>query len=121
MSITISADSGTVILNDPQGLIKTISKRVETFVFPDGTDLLADYGKISDQITMTGTETEDAEDKMNTLDTIMNNGETVQVSGFDDDSLNTYYHITELSFRREAGNVGIYSYRLTLEKKFEEA
>ena len=120
MSITITGDSSSVTLNDLQGLVKTVSKRVETFVFADATEVLADYGKISDQITIMGVETSNAETKMNTLDIMMNNGETVQVSGFSDSSLNTYYKIVDLSFKRDAGGVGIYNYTLTLEKKFEE-
>jgi len=120
MSITITGDSGSVTLNDPQGLIKTVSKRVETFIFADSTEELIDYGKTQDQITITGIETENAEAKMQLLNTMMDNGEIVEVSGFSDSSLNTYYHISDLRFERRPGGVGIYWYSLTLEKKFEE-
>ena len=121
MSITITGETDSITLCDPQGLIKTIGKRIQNFIFPDGTDKQADYGKTNDQITITGVETTDAENKMNTLDNIMNNGETIQVTGFSDNSLNTYYHIVNLQFKRESGEIERYSYTLTLEKKYEEA
>ena len=121
MSITITGNTDSVTLNDPQGLVKTIGKRIQNFIFPDGTDEQADYGKTNDQITITGVETNDAENKMNTLNNIMNNGETIQVTGFSDSSLNTYYHIVSLQFKKESGEIERYSYTLTLEKKYEEA
>lgn len=55
----------------------------------------------------------------NTLNTIMDNMETVTLSGMDDTNLNTEYYISNLEFNRPAGQPDIYNCSITLERKYD--
>jgi len=114
--ITLTASSASVSLNMPTTFIHTVTKNVDNIVFNDGTDKQVDMGYTTFTLTINGMEYSNADDKMQTINNIMDNQEEILVSGFDDTSLNTYYLINDFSFTRESGMVDRYNYSLTIER-----
>ena len=116
MSYTITSTSSSVTLNDPSSISIGVVKKVENYVFADGTDRQLDRGKNSNYITISGVETNNAQGKTNTLNNIMDNQEDVTVTGLPDSNLNSDYLIRSLEFRHMPGTINIYRYTISLER-----
>ena len=116
MSYTLSGDSVTVTLRNPERIDFSTTKNVVNYVFADNTDLQLDEGKTIDQIIIRGVETSSASSNMNKINAFMDGQEEITVAGLSDTNLNTDYIVNDFSFNRGMGEVDRYSYDLTLER-----
>ena len=67
-------------------------------------------------MNLTGTETTNAETKMNTLKTMTHYGKYVTVSGLPDSNLDGNYYITDFNWEKREGYTDIVDWNLTLEE-----
>ena len=115
----LTSSTTTVNLNDPTTITITTTKKVQNYVFADGTDAQLDIGKAGDGIIISGVEWSSAFDKMKWLNTIMDNQETVTLSNLSDTNLNTDYYVRDLEYKQQIGNANIYRYSITLERLYD--
>ena len=118
MSLTVTGTT-SVNLNTPSILTERISKNVKNMIFTDNTDTQLDRGKNSDSLILSGTETTDVSTKMNSINTLMDSGEEITLSGLDDTNLNTEYIITDFEFNQKAGTTNIYTWTITFERLYD--
>jgi len=116
----IFSNNNSVDLNMPSSIINIISKNIENIVFNDNTDAQLDCGKNEYGITLNGVEIEYANDKMQTINDMMDAQEQITVSNLPDSNLNKEYRMRDFSFKRESGEINRYSYSLTLERVYDE-
>jgi len=116
MSYTLTTDTASVTLNDPMGIDFTTTRNIVNYVFPDDTDEQEDEGKTIDQITLSGMEWASAAANMEIINTMMDDQETVTMTGLSDSNLNTDYRVNAFSFNQQGGWVNRYKYSLTLER-----
>jgi len=119
MSYTITGMSSSVTLSDPTSISIGVVKKVENYVFADGTDSQLDRGKSSNYITISGVETSNSRGKMNTLNTMMDNQEDVTITGLPDSNLNSDYLIRSLNFNHIPGTIDVYRYTISLERLYD--
>jgi len=112
---TISTQNQSITLNTTNVSVGIV-KKIENYNFADGSDAQLDRGKTSNHITISGVETSNSKDKMSTLNNIMDNRETVSISGLPDSSLNTDYHIRSLSWQHIPGTMNVYRYNIVFER-----
>ena len=113
---SITDGSTLVYLVMPETITNATAKSVDNIVFNDGSDVQLDRGKMSDNLTLTGTISTSADDTIDDLNTIMDTGDDVTIGDLPDTYLNVDYKIVDLGFTRESGWNNRYSYSIMLER-----
>lgn len=116
MTITLTADSGTVSFADPYMVSPVITRTIQTYNLSDGAIKIFNRDVTGNAITIEGIQTSDADSKAATLHTISDSGDIVTLSGMYDTNLNGDYKLSGNSFKRDSGETGVYHYTLVLEK-----
>lgn len=104
----------TATLNQPRHITYSNMRKMEKHLFPDGTFKQHDIGAGGKTVVLEGCETTDAKTTMQTIDSMMNNGEKITVSDMDYDDLNTDWYIKGFRWEQREGYVNIYDWQLTL-------
>ena len=115
--ITNNISSTSIYLDMPTALLESTTKTVQNLVFNDGTDVQLDRGKTGDSLTLSGTEISTATEKMEDLNSLMNNQRIITIDGLPDTNLNTDYRISNLDFSTDLYD--IYHYNITLERVYD--
>ena len=113
-SFSIDYGSSAANLTIPSRILESTSNTIQNLVFNDGTDVQLNRGKTGDSLTLSGTEILDALTLMNTLNTFMDSGVVVTLSGLPDINLNTDYRISNFDYDQMLGEVC--KYNITLER-----
>jgi hypothetical protein len=120
MSFALTSSSTSVILTyDPITIGQPINKNLRNIVFHDGTDIPMDRGKSGFSLDLTVIETNNYYDKAKWINTIMDNKESILISGLTDTNLNKYYRIGDFTFTQNPAE-SFYRYSLVLERMYEE-
>ena len=106
----------TCTLNQPKTIMRTNTRKTESFLFPDGTFKRHDIGAGGKIITMQGTETSNAISNFNTLDTMMVQGEYITLSDMNNSDLDTDWYITNFNWVQNEAYVDRYDWTLTLKE-----
>jgi len=108
--------ANTVTLNDPQELSVSHSRKLGRFTFSDGDYEVADFGRSTKTLTMSGFEYASADDDMQDVKDMTHYPAVVAVTNLDDTNLNTNYWIRDFNFTRMGGEPTIYHWVLVLEE-----
>ena len=106
----------SVTLNDPTSLEINHSRRIQRFYFSSGDYEVSDFGRAGKTLVLRGTETTDAQSKMQTLKTMTHYGKYITLSGLPDSNLDGNYYITDFRWEKREGYVNIVDWELTLEE-----
>jgi len=120
MSLMLTSTTTVLTLNDPKTVNITISKKVETIYYTDGTDMQRDKGKTVHGLTITGLEYNDTNNSMEYINNMMDNQDVITVSGLGHNDLDTNYIVSDFNFKREEGEPNSYYYTLILERIRDE-
>ena len=114
--VNYNPPQSTVTLSSPTNLNITHSRKIRRHTFPSGDYEVDDYGRASKTLTISGIETNNAYNKMQTLKTMTHYGDKVSISGFPDSNLDTDYHIRSFTYQQQPGQTNVYHWNLVLEE-----
>lgn len=103
-------------LNDPANISISHRRIIQQFRFWDGSYSVSDWGRATKGLVIQGVEYSSATTRMKEIEDMMERGDHVTLGGLPDSEHNTDYMISDISYERRGGNVGIYEYTLSLEK-----
>lgn len=105
----------TISLNNCNILGKGYTRSIDSYQFRDGTYAAHDTGKNSLTLSIGGMEYSIATTRFLSLYNMMNNGEPVVLSGFDDTTVNTTWIIRDFNYDAIEGIPNLYKWSMTLQ------
>ena len=112
----INGETTSVYPSMPQAIQFGENSEYINFHLLDGTNDVLYMAKETEQITLAGFDDSSATAKMASLETIVNNGEIVTISGFNNDHIDTTFVISDYEYTVNAGEYGVVNWSITLEK-----
>ena len=125
-TVSLHTDDYDVNIDVVSNINIVTTRIVNNYIFSDGTDEQLDEGKSTDQIVLGGIlKTEGSNtvyDKIDDINNMMEDGDTVTLAHMIDTNYNTDYKIVNFSYRQGIGEntIPIYRISLTLEKLRDE-
>ena len=104
----------------PNMIIRGITKSIQTYTFASGDEEILDMDKTSDRLTLSFNITSNAYNIVKNLNDMMDSQDVVEVSGLENDDLNTFYHISALTSNQDMAYDDKYDVSITLERKYDE-
>jgi len=118
--------SGTYVTFEVcSGVAFNTGRTVNTYVFTDDTADILDEGKNIDQIVVTGVDDDTfgyafpigtIYGRAKIINDFMDDQEEIELTGMNDNNLNTDYIVKDFSFNAKAGCPYIYDFTITLER-----
>ena len=117
--VAYTPSSSTVTLPLPTGFSVKHARKVNRFLFPDGSYEVDDMGRGGKELSLSGYvygTLSDISDKAQDIADMTHYGKYVSIDNLPNDNLNTDYYIRDFSFDQEGGNPNLYSWKLSLEE-----
>ena len=116
--VTLTSTTTAVTLEIVERIDEAMANTVNVYTFGDGTEELLDEGRNSHSITITGVDKTDPVNRLEWVNTIMDNQEEVAVTGLGDTYFNTDYRIIDLNIEQGPGEGAcpLYHFSITLER-----
>ena len=101
--VNYSPTTGTVTLLAPNSVRLNNSRKTERFIFPDGTYTIADYGRAGKKLSLTGTETTNAIQKMRQVRAMLDSPSPISISGLLDVNQDIQWRLTDFDYEYDIG------------------
>ena len=101
--VNYSPNPSTVTLLAPSEARYSNQRRTERFIFPDGTYCIGDYGRASKTMTLTGSETTNAIQKMRQVQAMLNIPAPVTISGLLDVNQDIPWRLKNFDYEYDIG------------------
>jgi len=101
--VNYTPSPASVTLLAPNEVRYANARRTERFIFPDGTYCIGDYGRAGKQITLIGTETTNAIQKMRQVQAMLQNPSPVTISGLLDVNQDILWRLKSFDFEYDIG------------------
>jgi len=111
--------SYSVTLSQPFEMSKNVERSVKTYLFKEGKSASKDVGSGGITVVLSGTESDnEAESKMDDINSMKDNGDAITLSGFDDDRINDEWLIKNFTYSKKEGyDSNLFDWELTLIKE----
>lgn len=120
MSVTLTNGLLNVVFtHEPSTIIRSIARQIDTYNFADGTETVDDMRKTGDSLQMTFPRQTDIFTKANKINTMMDSGLAVTLSGMSDSNLITSYNITDFRTSMSHGYEDQYDIEISLERRYD--
>lgn len=101
--VNYSPNPSTVTLLAPNEVSYANARKTERFIFPDGTYCIGDYGRGGKKLSLVGTETTNAIQKMRQVQAMLNNPSPVTISGLLDVNQDMQWRLQDFDFEYDIG------------------